>query len=105
VNEAKGNESKEKYRVDIYIGSDNNTKKIHKSYLDKVKKWANKTFPDGYTLVRGEGYYNGFSEDSLLLHAFLDYIPILKSRLEKLKRELRQESILVVRSAVDFELV
>ena len=58
---------KVKYRVDIYIGSDNDSRKIHDNYLDKVRKWANATFPDGYTLVRGEGYYNGVSEDSILL--------------------------------------
>ncbi|MCK4482540.1 hypothetical protein KAU55_04900 [Candidatus Bathyarchaeota archaeon] len=94
-----------KYRVDIYIGSDNDSRKILDSYLDKVKEWANTTFPDGYTLVRGEGYYNGASEDSILLYAFLSYDIALKRQLERLKRELRQESILVVKSPVDFEVV
>lgn len=94
-----------KYRVDIYIGSDNDSRKIHDSYLDKVKKWANATFPDGYTLVKGEGYYNGVSEDSILLYAFLSYDIALKRQLERLKRELRQELILVVKSPVDFQVV
>jgi len=94
-----------KYRVDIYIGSDNDSRKIDESYLDKVRKWANTAFPDGYTLVRGEGYYNGASEDSILLHAFLNYDPALKHHLGRLKRELRQDSILVVKSSVDFEVV
>ena len=93
------------YRIDIYIGSDNDSRKIHNSYLDKIRQWANTTFPDGYTLVRGEGYYNGASEDSILLYAFLNYDVALKSRLEKLKIELKQESILFVKSAVDFEVV
>jgi hypothetical protein len=79
--------------------------KIHGSYLDKVRNWTNSTFPDGYTLVRGEGYYNGASEDSILLHAFLNYDPALKRQLERLKQELRQESILVVKSEVYFEVV
>lgn len=96
---------KVKYRVDIYIGSDNDSRKIQDGYLNKVKKWANTAFPDGYTLVKGEGYYNGVSEDSILLHAFLNYDPALSRQLEKLKRELRQESILVVKSSVDFEVV
>jgi len=103
--EARVNEYKAKYRIDIYIGSDNDSRKIHDVYLDKVKKWANETFPDGYTLVRGEGYYNGVSEDSILLHTFLNYDPTLKQQLERLKQELRQESILVVKSPVDFEVV
>jgi len=48
-------EYKIKYRVDIFIGSDNDSREIHDSYLDKIEKWANATFPDGYTLFRGEG--------------------------------------------------
>ena len=64
--EIRAKEYKAEYRVDIYIGSDNDSRKIHASYLDKVRKWANATFPDGYTLVRGEGYYNGVSGDSIL---------------------------------------
>lgn len=93
------------YRVDIYIGGDNNSRKICGSYLNKVRKWANKTFPDGYTLIRGEGCYNGVSEDSVLLHVLFNYNFDLKRQLERLKRELRQESILVVKSEVDFEVV
>ena len=98
-------ENKAKYRVDIYIGSDNDSRKIHDSYLDKVKEWANTAFPDGYTLLKGEGYYNGSSEDSILIYAFLNYDQALKQKLEKLKRELRQDSILVVKSAVDYTVV
>jgi len=97
--------TKPKYRVDIYIGSDNDSGKISDLYLEKVREWANDIFPDGYTLVRGEGYYNGSSEDSILLHAFLNYDPALKRQLEKLKRELKQESILFVKSRADYELV
>lgn len=91
--------------MDIYIGSDNDSREIHNNYLDKIRKWANATFPDGYTLVRGEGYYDGVSEDSILLYAFLNYDVALERQLEKLKRELKQESILFVKSPADFELV
>lgn len=96
---------KAKYRVDVYIGSDNDSRKINNSYLEKVKRWANDTFPDGYTILRGEGHYNGASEDSILLHAFLNYDPILTHQLERLKRDLRQESILVVKSIADYEVI
>jgi len=93
------------YRVDIYIGSDNGSRKIHKNYLKKVSDWANATFPDGYTLFRGQGCYRGISEDSVLLHILSDYDAPLRDRLQMLKRELKQESILVVKSAVDVEVV
>lgn len=36
--EAKIKKHKTKYRVGIYIGSDNDSRKILDSYLDKVKK-------------------------------------------------------------------
>ena len=48
--------TKTKYRVDIYVGSDNDSRKITDLYLEKVRRWANETFPDGYTIVKGEGY-------------------------------------------------
>ena len=55
-------------------------------------------------LLKGEGYYNGISEDSILLHAFLNYDPILKHQLKKLKRELKQETILLVKSTLFYQL-
>ncbi len=105
MSEETGANNKVRYRVDIYIGSDNGTRKINDSYSERVRRWANETFPDGYTVLRGEGCYNGNSEDSILLHAFLNYDPALKQQLEKLKRELKQESILVVKSTVDYQVV
>lgn len=94
-----------KCRVDIYIGSDNDSRKINDLYLEKVRQWANEIFPHGYTIVRGEGYYNGVSEDSILLYTFLDYDPAIKRQLENLKRKLRQDAILFVKSEVDYEVV
>ena len=98
-------ERKSKYRIDIYIGSDNDSRRINDVYLNKIKNWANRTFPEGYTLVKGEGYYNGISEDSILLHVFLSYDIDLKRSLKKLKRELKQDAILLVKSTVDLEVV
>lgn len=103
--QSKAKQCKAKYRVDIYLGSDNDSRKISELYLKKVRRWANGIFPDGYTILRGEGYYNGTSEDSILLYAFLNYDIALKHPLERLKRELRQESILLVKSAVDYKVV
>jgi len=99
------NEAKNSYRIEIYIGSDNDSRKIDDFYLEKIKRWANSTFPEGYTLVRGEGYFNGNPEDSIVLQVLLDYDPNLKRQLEKLKKEIRQDSILVVKSKVVYEMV
>lgn len=102
--EGRVKEYKARYKVGIYIGS-NNDSKISETYLKKVRRWANETFPDRYTIVKGEGYYNGITEDSILLYAFLNYDIALKHRLERLKQELKQKSILVVKSPAEFEVV
>lgn len=93
------------YRVDIYIGSDNGTRRIHDNHLKKVRKWADATFPEGYTILRGEGCYHGIYEDSVLINVLSNYDVVLGDRLGRLKRELKQEAILVVKSAVDVEVV
>lgn len=93
------------YRFDIYIGSDNGSRKIDAPYLGKVKQWADQNFPDGYTLVRGEGCYRGVSEDSLLINLLSDYDFPLSKKLEGLKHDLSQEAILVVKSQVDLEVI
>ena len=93
------------YRVEIYIGSDNDSRRIYKDYLKKVRRWADAAFPEGYTLLRGEGYYNGIREDSLIINVLSNYDSYVRGRLKKLKRELKQEAILVVKSSVDFEII
>jgi hypothetical protein len=93
------------YQIDIYIGSDNGSRRIHKGYLDKVKRWANDNFPDGYTLLRGQGCYRGISEDSVLVNVLSNYDAALRDQLQKLKQELGQEAILIVKAQVDFEVV
>ncbi len=105
MSEEKKTKDVSEYRIDIYIGSDNSSRKITDTYLSKIKKWASETFPNGYTLVRGEGYYNGISEDSILLHVFLNYDLDLTGSLKKLKRELKQDAILLVKSTVDLEII
>ena len=93
------------YRIDVYIGSDNGTRRIDENYLCKVKNWANTLFREGYTILQGKGYYNGVSEDSVIVNVFTDRLPDLNSQLELLKRKLMQDAILLVRSPVKFEVV
>jgi hypothetical protein len=93
------------YRIDIYIGSDNGSRRIDDDYLNKVIHWADEIFPDGYTLVKGQGYYRGTSEDSLLINVLSSYEPTLREQLKQLKRELSQEAILVSKTQVDLEVI
>ena len=93
------------YRYDIYIGSENGSRRIRKDYLDRIKAWADETFPNGYTLLKGEGVYRGNPEESVLLYALSDHDLSIRERLERLKHELGQEAILLTKSEVDFELI
>jgi len=91
------------YKLDIYIGSDNGSKKIDREYLDKIIEWAGRNFPDGYTLLKGHGYYNGTREDSLVLSVLSDYDIDLKEQVADLKRTLEQKAIAVSKYNVELE--
>ena len=93
------------YRIDIYIGSDNGSRRIDDGYLGRIRQWADQNFPDGYTLMRGEGCYGGFSEDSVLLNVLADSDFALREQVRELKRDLSQEAILLVKSQVDLEII
>ena len=93
------------YRIDIYIGSDNGSRRINDVYLGKVRQWADANFPDGYTLLKGQGCYRGLSEDSLVVNVLSDCDLPLRDQLDGLKRNLCQEAILLVRSHVDLEVI
>ena len=93
------------YRIDIYIGSDNGSRRIDGQYLSKVRQWADVNFPDGYTLLRGEGCYRGLSEDSLVVNVLSDCDLSLRDQVDGLKRNLCQEAIMLVRSHVDLEVI
>jgi len=92
------------YRIEIYIGSDNNTKRISKRYLDKVKSWASEVFPEGFTLLMGKGFYNGISEDSIIISVFSEQKPELNRELYHLKQSLKQDSVLLAKYFVDLEV-
>jgi len=92
------------YRIDIYIGSDNGSRKIDRGYLNKVRQWADGVFPDGYTVVKGQGHYRGASEDSLLLNVLSNYDIALRDQLNRLKQDLGQEAILVTKAHIDLEV-
>lgn len=102
-------------RLEIYIGADNKTHKIGSKYFEIIKGWADKFF-SGYTILRASGVWNGSIEESLLIIALVDntrftptlfysgdkafFLSALYRSLGGLKRELRQNSILLTQSEV-----
>ncbi|MHA1621592.1 MAG: hypothetical protein ACTSVO_05560 [Candidatus Heimdallarchaeaceae archaeon] len=93
------------YRVDIYIGSDNNSRKICKEYMKKIIEWADVTFPEGYTLLKGEGCYDGIYEETIIINVLSNYDVSLNGRLKRLKCELEQNAILVVKFPIQMETI
>ena len=93
------------YRFDVFVGSDNDSRKIRKGYLDRVVSWANSVFPEGYTLTRGRGYFGGTEEDSLILSVLTNHRIDIREKIESLKAELGQRSILVTNYTVELENV
>jgi len=93
------------YKIDIYIGSDNKTRKISRDYLEKLKNWASKVFPAGYTLLKGKGFYNGGSEDSIIVTVLSPENFPLKDEIEFLKRALGQEAILLSKSYIELQVI
>jgi hypothetical protein len=93
------------YRFELYIGSDNGSRTIDENYLSKIQQWANDNFPNGYTILRGQGCYLGVSEDTVLIDALLNSDVSFREQLRKLKQQLGQEAILLVKAEVDFEIV
>jgi len=91
------------YKLDIYIGSDNGSRRIGREYLDKIIEWADTNFPEGYTLLKGHGYYDGMKEDSLVLSVLSDYDIDLKKQVADLKQMLEQKAIAVSKYNVELE--
>ena len=92
-------------KYDIYIGSDNGSHRINGEYLSKVVEWAKSAFPEGYTLFHGKGYWDGYSEDCILLSVLAQYEQRLADSLKRLKEQLGQKAILLSRYDVDVEVV
>ena len=93
------------YKLDLYIGSDNGTGRIRRDYLDRVVEWADKNFPNGYTLLKGRGYYEGNQEDSLVLSVLADYDFDVREQVAELKQRLDQNHIIVTKHAVEREFI
>ncbi|MCW4002649.1 MAG: hypothetical protein NWE95_01880 [Candidatus Bathyarchaeota archaeon] len=93
------------YRVDIYIGSDSDSRRLTESYISMVREWAGNVFSEGYTLVRGNGCFKGTTEESILINAVSQYDMNLRDQLRELKGKLGQEAILLVKTCVDFEII
>lgn len=92
-------------RYDIYIGSDNDSRKLTEKYLDLILEWANHAFADGYTIMKGEGYFNHSREDSVVVSTISQKEIELNGEIKSLKKRLKQDAILITKYTVEAELL
>ncbi|MEE9175223.1 MAG: hypothetical protein V3U19_03525 [Thermodesulfobacteriota bacterium] len=92
-------------RYDIYIGSDNGSKRLSEEYLNQILEWADDVFPDGYTIVKSEGYSKQSREESLVMSTISKHELEISKEIKSLKEKLGQDAILVTRYGVEAELV
>ena len=89
--------------INIYIGSDNASRKINEEYLAKITEWAKQVFPNGFTLIKGKGFYGDISEDSVILDVMVFEVSSnLRKCVKSLKKILKQECILVSQKPTSF---
>jgi hypothetical protein len=81
------------YRIDIYVGGDNDSLRIDRHYMDKVRKWANSNFAKEYILIKVQGRYNGMFEDSILINIIADYDLALKDQSVSLKQRTEARDV------------
>lgn len=72
----------------IYVGSNNDTKVLE---IDKIIAILG-NFQAGYTLYKAQGSYGNISEDTCVIEIYSNYNTGI---IPELKRELKQDSILV----------
>jgi hypothetical protein len=78
----------------LYIGSNNETKELE---YDKIRKIL-ATAQQGYTILEAVGVWNGLEEHTAIVEIYGNYNLAI---IGELKRELKQDSILVTRQYVD----
>ena len=79
----------------IYVGSNNETGILELVIIHKVLQSLGIC---GYTLTQGAGYWQGKSENTAIIEILGDYNTGI---IPELKRELKQDSILVITSIVN----
>jgi hypothetical protein len=73
----------------LYIGSNNKTGKLE---LSKIQTILNRYF-EGYTIILGNGSYNGKNEQMALVEIATDEKELIFKAINALKKGIKQESI------------
>lgn len=97
-------------KLELYIGAhpeDNDG--IGGQHYCHIKHLTANLFPDGFTMTRSEGYWNGGYEDTVVVTVVRQGGPILDEllmeQLGQVAKELEQQEVLVVETPVFTQVV
>lgn len=93
-----------KTKIEIFIGSDNNTHVLTKKYIDKTINII-KSFYSGFSVEIIAGYYNSIKEDCLKVTIFENNLKPLNSMVNNLKVSLSQDSILINKEKSNYQFM
>lgn len=71
---------------------------------DKINEILSLGF-DGFTVIRTKGFWKGVPENALLIEIYTDNEKLVKALAEAIKKNNKQEAILVTSADVDFNLI
>lgn len=60
---------------------------------------------DGFTVIRTKGFWKGVPENALLIEIYTDNAELIRALAGAIKKNNKQENVLVTSVDVDFELV
>ena len=60
---------------------------------------------DGFTVIRTKGFWNGVPENALLIEIYTENAELIRALAGAIKKNNKQENVLVTSAPVDFELV
>jgi len=75
---------------------------------NKDQKWIENLLSvgfDGFTIVRGEGFWKGFKEKSLEIIIYTDNAYLVRAIADRIKYHNKQEAVLVTETDCKIELV
>lgn len=60
---------------------------------------------DGFTVIKTKGFWKGVPENALLIEIYTENVELIRALASAIKKNNKQEAVLVTSTDVDFQLV
>lgn len=71
---------------------------------EKIEELLSIAF-DGFTVIKTKGFWKGTPENALLIEIYTENAELIKALAGAIKKNNKQEAVLVTSADVDFELI